>query len=346
MLVTGETFIEKFNKTINKYKKFAIVPHYNPDPDALASSFGIQFLLEKIFKKKSSIYFSGIIGRAENNKMIQLLDIPIIKLKVNNKLPDMPLILMDTQPGTGNNPLNSKNKLKIVIDHHQFNDKTNKVVYSDIRNTYGSSSTIVFDYFKKYDLKPTVNVATALFYGIQSDVIGEGRTAYKIDYMYMEELSLYINREKLYAIENPKLPFDYYVHTNKGMENSVMYNDLLITSLGELENPDYIGEIADFLIRFDKCYLSLVMGVHNNVIQLSFRSQRKKVEAGRVLRKIVGKLGSAGGHQSTAGGRIEIQDPKEIPRINKRIITNTLRIIQGKITSGVPFLSLSDYLNY
>jgi len=346
MLVNNKNFKIHFEKIIHKYKEFAIMPHYNPDPDALGCSFGMYFLLNKVFNKKSNIYFSGIIGRAENNKMIQVLDIPIIKLKERQAVPDLPIILMDTQPGTGNNPLKSKKKLKMVFDHHQLNEKSKEVNYADIRLNYGSCSSLVYSYYEVYDVKPSVNVATALFYGIQSDVVGEGRTAYKIDFHYMEELSKYINREKLYSIENPKLPFDYYIHTNKGMENSVMYNDLLITSLGEIENPDYIGEIADFLIRFDKCYLALVIGVHNKFIQLSFRSQRKKIDAGLTLKKIVGRLGSAGGHQSNAGGRIFIQNPEEIPKINKKIITRTLHLLQGKITSGIPFLSLTDYLNY
>jgi hypothetical protein len=88
------------------------------------------------------------------------------------------------------------------------------------------------------------------------------------------------------------------------------------------------------------------MGVHKNVIQLSFRSQKKKIEAGVTLKKIVGKMGNAGGHISSAGGRILFENPLDIPRINKLIITKALRLIHGKITPGIPFLSLGDYINY
>lgn len=346
MRIDPDKFKNKFERIINKYDEFAIVPHYNPDPDALASALGMYFLLNKKFNKKSCIYFSGIIGRAENNKMIQVLDIPVTQVKSDEELPDLPIILLDTQPGTGNNPLKAQNKLKIVIDHHQVVENKRRVLYSDIREGYGSCSSIVYKYIQEYELKPTVNVATALYYGIQTDVVGEGRTAYKIDFDCMQALGNFINREKLYAIENPKLPFDYYIHINKGMENSVIYNDFLITSLGGIENPDYIGEIADFLIRFDKCYLALVMGVHNDTIMLSFRSQRRKINAGTVLKSIVGKMGSAGGHTTTAGGRITVHEGISVPKTNKKIITRALNIIQGKITSGVPFLSLGDYLNY
>lgn len=346
MLVGLDDFKKKFEKIINKHEEFLIIPHYNPDPDALGSALGMQYLINKVFNKNANIYFSGIIGRAENIKMIQVLDIPIINLKSNEEIPEKPVILLDTQPGTGNNPLKHKTNLKIILDHHPLQEKSKKVGYTDIRENFGSTCSIVYSYIKEYNLKPTVNVATALYYGIQSDVVGEGRIAYKIDFNYMQDLSSFISREKLYTIENPKLPFDYYIHINKGMDNSVIYDDFIITSLGEIQNPDYIGEIADFLIRFEKCNLVLVMGVHNNNIQLSFRSQKKKIHAGLTLKKIVGGLGSAGGHNASAGGKIIIDNNEDLPSINKKIITRSLKIIQGEITSGIPLLSLGDYLNY
>jgi nanoRNase/pAp phosphatase (c-di-AMP/oligoRNAs hydrolase) len=303
-------------------------------------------LLDKLFNVKTYIYYSGIIGRAENKKMIEVFEIPVNSLKVNESLPNLPVILLDTQPGTGNNPLKSIKKLRIIIDHHPVNQHSLNIPYADIRIDFGSSSSIVYDYFEKFDLRPSVNIATALYYGIQSDVIGEGRTAFKIDFDIMEKLGDLINREKLYLIENPKLPFDYYIHINKGMENSVIYDDFLITNLGDLENPDYIGEIADFLVRFDRCSFVLVIGIYKDILQLSFRSQKKKIHAGIIIKKIVGRLGSAGGHSSSSGGRVFIRTQEDIPIIVKKIITRSLHLILGKITSGVPLLSLRDYLNY
>ena len=268
MIVQPDDFKNYFEQVISKYDEFAIIPHYNPDPDSLGSAFGINFILSKIFNKKSQIYFGGIIGRAENNMMIQTLDIPVIKLKDYEPLPDLPIILMDTQPDTGNNPLKKNDLPLIIFDHHPFQKKSSEVEYADIRLDYGSTCTLIYRYFKEYNLKPTVNVATALYYGIETDVVGEGRTAFKIDFALMEELSKYINREKLYSIENPNLPFDYYLHIKKGLENSVIYDDFLISSLGDIENPDYIGEIADYLIRCEKVNLVLIMGIYKNSIQL------------------------------------------------------------------------------
>lgn len=344
-MLIKENHKEAFEKLILEHDDFAILPHYNPDPDSLGAAFAAHFILNKCFNKKSKIYVGGMIGRAENKMMIDILDIPLEYLD-DGQVPDGPILLMDTQPGTGNNPLTKESKPLMVFDHHPLKRTSSSIKFGDIRIDYGSTCTIMYDYLKKFELKPTVNVATALYYGIQTDVVGEGRTGNKIDFNSLEELSRFINREKLYSIENPKLPFDYYIHVNKGFENSVMYDDLLISSLGEIENPDYIGEIADLLIRFNKCYLVLIMGIYKNSIQLSFRSQRKKVDAGLVLRKIVGNMGAAGGHTSNSGGRILFEKGEDIPKISKKIITKTLQVLKGKITTGIPFLSLGDYFNY
>lgn len=335
---------EEFIKVIEKNDNFAIVPHYNPDPDALGSSFGLHYLLSKFFNKKATIYFGGIIGRAENKMMIDVLDIPVVNVK-EQKLPKKSIILMDTQPGTGNNPLDKTTIPLMIFDHHPFHKSSLAADFHDIRLNYGSTSTIIYNYLRDFKIKPLVNIATALYYGIQTDVVGEGRKANKVDFTALELLSKHINREKLYTIENPKLPFDYYIHVNKGMENSVIYNDFVISSLGEIKNPDYIGEIADFLIRFNKAYLVLVMGIYKDSILLSFRSQKKKIDAGLILRKIIKNMGEAGGHVSNAGGRILLENSEDIPKISKKLIENSLNILQGKITTGIPFLSLSDYLN-
>lgn len=338
-------FYSDFEKKITIHKEYAILPHYNPDPDALGSAFALKYLLQKKFDIKSEIYFQGVIGRAENRAMLEVLDIPLRRIENGNKFPELPVILLDTQPRTGNNPLPDNVKPYVIIDHHPIHVKENGNGWVDIRLDYGSTCTIIFDYFKAFKVKPVKDVATAMYYGIQTDVVGEGRRGYKVDYLFLEKLSILINRTKLFNIENPKLPFDYYLHINKGLENSIIYEDLLISSLGEIENPDYISEFADFLVRFDKLNFVLVMGIYNGAILISFRSQKRKSDAGMVLRRIVGRLGSAGGHQRNAGGRIVLENGEELTQISTKIISRAIKIIHGKITTGVPFLSLGDYLN-
>ena len=277
--------------------------------------------------------------------MVDILEIPLVEINENREHLQGKIILLDTQPGAGNNPLGKEQKATIVFDHHPRRPEVSSIEYPDIREELGSTSTLIYLYMKALDIKPTVNVATALYYGIQTDVVGEGRRGEKIDYLALEELSKKINWQKLYSIENPKLPFDYFVHIDKGLKNSVLYENFIITSLGDVANPDYVGEIADFLIRYDKVNVVLAVGMISQTVHISFRSQIKKIDAGLAVKQIVGNLGSAGGHPSNAGGRIPYNDDENANKIIKKIITRSLDLINGKITTGMPLLSMSRCLN-
>lgn len=347
MLITEDYQIH-FENAIAKVQEFAIVPHYNPDPDALGSAFGLYCLLSKHYHKKVTIYFQGVIGRPENKAMIELLGIPLTELTDETPFPNAPIILMDTQPATGNNPLPENIQPFMIFDHHPIKNESRKAEFADIRFDFGSTSTIISDYLKTLNVKLTVGTATALYYGIQTDVVGEGRNGNKIDFVTMEFLSKYINRQKLYAIENPRLSFEYYTNIEKGLKNSVLYDDYIVTSLGNITTPDYVGEIADFLIRFDKASFVLVLGVYREeIVHLSFRSQKSGTDAGDMIKRIVGSQGSAGGHAKNSGGRILLTEGtgKEGNKILKKVIQRSLELIHGnRVVSGIPLLSLGDYL--
>ena len=46
--------------------RVVIMPHNDPDPDAVATAVGLQYLLEAHFDVETQIGYQGIIGRAEN----------------------------------------------------------------------------------------------------------------------------------------------------------------------------------------------------------------------------------------------------------------------------------------
>src|SRR4029453_17240704 len=83
-----------------------ILPHDNPDPDALASAGALQFIAKSLLGKEATIALGGYIGRAENRAMVRYLNIPLVPVA------DLPLCdpgtiiaLVDTQPGRTNNSL-------------------------------------------------------------------------------------------------------------------------------------------------------------------------------------------------------------------------------------------------
>ncbi|MGB3862231.1 MAG: hypothetical protein WA915_09095 [Candidatus Aminicenantaceae bacterium] len=70
--------IDKLRKLPPK-KRVLILPHDNPDPDAIASAWGLSYLLKKKLGLASTIAYSGLIGRTENRELVRELKIPLVK---------------------------------------------------------------------------------------------------------------------------------------------------------------------------------------------------------------------------------------------------------------------------
>src|SRR6516162_7167612 len=93
--------LDALTKIVQDEDRILILMHDNPDPDAIASALGLQYLLEHLSGKPSTIAFSGIVGRAENRAMLKHLGIKLCSLS-RISLEDFPCVaLVDTQPGTG-----------------------------------------------------------------------------------------------------------------------------------------------------------------------------------------------------------------------------------------------------
>ena len=184
-----------------------ILTHDNPDPDALAAGYGLSILFEQAFNVQSRLVYSGLVARAENRAVLNLLTPDWQHLE---DIPDSPphsaLALMDTQPGSGNNRLQPGLIPDIVIDHHYPRwENLRPVKFVDVRPEMGSTSSMVFQYLDAAGIKPDPQLATALFYGLQTDTRGLARNAtHEDEQIYMRLLS-WIDRPRLVSVEQAGL---------------------------------------------------------------------------------------------------------------------------------------------
>ena len=56
-------------------RRVLVLCHNNPDPDSIASAYGLQFLLSRKLGIRSVIGYGGVVTRAENRAMIHRLRI-------------------------------------------------------------------------------------------------------------------------------------------------------------------------------------------------------------------------------------------------------------------------------
>ncbi|MCB0201024.1 MAG: hypothetical protein KDI03_13220 [Anaerolineae bacterium] len=107
-----------------------ILPHNDPDPDAIASAFGLKkLLMQRRTNSSVQIAFQGIIGRAENKALVRYLGRPLRPLTTATLQHATCIALVDTQPGTGNNPLPADVTPHIVLDHHVWRDETTAAAF-------------------------------------------------------------------------------------------------------------------------------------------------------------------------------------------------------------------------
>jgi nanoRNase/pAp phosphatase (c-di-AMP/oligoRNAs hydrolase) len=255
--------------------------------------------------KDAVITFSGMIGRSENLAMAKELQIPLTPLGIVNLKEYQVICMLDTQPGTGNNSLPPETRVDIVVDHHPLREQTGECRWCDVRDDYGVTATILYEYLSAQDVSIGTKLATALFYAIKSETQDLGREANRPDREAYLRLFPLTNKKLLYEITYPKLPAEYFLTVGNALDNARIYNKALVANLQKIVFPEVVAEMADFLLRLEEIETVLCLGHYNNDLILSIRTIRHDLNAGEIIKRIVTGLGKAGGHGMMAGGKID-----------------------------------------
>lgn len=289
-----------------------IITHDTPDPDALASGKALGTLLETAWNIPCALRYTGVVARAENRAMLEKLTPewrPIENL--NNLEGYSALALVDTQPGAGNNALPSHVDPQIVIDHHlPVQPGTEQALYVDVRPDAGATVSLIYQYLEFARIIPEPTLATAMFYGLQTDTRGLARGASPIDEIVYVNLLNLIDRQKLIKVELAGLSRDYFRAFQLGLKAARVYQHCVFSFLGITSQPDLPAEMADLLIRLENIQAALCIALHHNILQLSLRTDPSAGDAGLLLQHIVAGLGKAGGHGMVAGGQVPLQGQK------------------------------------
>ncbi len=315
-----------------------ILTHDYPDPDALASGMALSVLIANAWGILSTLVYSGVVARAENRAMLQLLT---PRWEHREQLSDFDaytaVALVDTQPGAGNNSFPTERVAGIVIDHHNpLRDHSHSVPFTDIRPEVGATSTLLYQYLQSANITPDLNLATAMFYGLHTDTLGLARGASAADeYVYFELLGL-LDRKKLVQVEQAGLSRLYFKAFSAGLQAARVHGKVIISDLGTMHRPDLSGEMADVLIRLDTARAALCYGTHRHVLYLSLRTKALKQDAGTIAQALVAGYGKAGGHGSLAGGQVPLGD-LDLHSLHKTI-DNRMLTIMDEDGPAVPLL--------
>ncbi|MBP8911062.1 MAG: DHH family phosphoesterase, partial [Phycisphaerae bacterium] len=192
----------------------------SPDPDSLAAAVALRKLANNLGNLQCSIVCCGAVGRGENRALVKYLGLNL-RCYAELAYDKYDLVAMvDTQPGTGNNSLPEGVLPDIVIDHHPIRRLTRTVEFTDIRSSYGATSTILVEYLIEAGITPETPLATALLYGIRSDTQDLGREASRADIDAIEFLYPFANNRMIGEIQRGKVPRVYYQMLADALKNA------------------------------------------------------------------------------------------------------------------------------
>ncbi len=303
--------LNELNRRIIPGKSVLIITHDYPDPDCLASAFGISHLLNFWGIESSIISFGGFVGRAENRAMIRFLNIHTVPFMLVELSDFDRIILVDSFPGVGNLSLPPNTSVDAVLDHHPHTPPKDAGYFHDIRMDLGATSTMVTQYLLAAGCEITPKLATALFYGIKTDTNDMARNTSAEDLDCYKVLFDIMDHKILSHIESPDRDAEYFRMLHRATEAMQVYDTVGYTHLGTVSTPDYIAEIADFFHCLENVEWMICSGLFKNQVFFSVRSKEEE-QAGRFAEQIARALGGfGGGHSTMAAGRIPINGTSE-----------------------------------
>lgn len=342
----GGRHSDRFLAGLADASSVTFVSHVHPDPDSLGSMLGLAHLVSARLGKPTRLTRDGLIGRAENRALVDLLDIDLIPIEELAWETGSALVMVDSQPNTGRHTFDADIPLYAVIDHHHTSGDVHGIPFVDVRSGLGATCSLVASYLMEQEVDLPKRVATGLFYGIETELCGYPREASPLDDGALLYLYPLADKDVVAQVRNARLPQSYFECILQAMQSSFVYDRLIISWVNELPQPDLAAEVVDFLIRFEDVDYAVCAGVFEEQMILSFRTVVRGAQAGDILQQVVGKLGRAGGHDRRAGGTIPLAStaPSAIEEVQSGLRRRLLKYLRIDECRGHRLVSLREML--
>lgn len=297
------TKLDELLQQINRDHVY-IQTHNFPDPDALASAYGIQQLL-KYHGIRSTICYKGKIDRYSTEKLREMMHIELVNIEDMESVltKEDEVILVDAQKGNSN-IINIIGDEIICIDHHPQNEH-DQYRFADIRPDVGACATIVAQYFYENGFPVDMRIATALTYGIRIDTNNLSRGVSKLDIEMLYWLYDDCDYEVIHMLENSNLCFDDLIAYSKAISSIEVYDNISFADTGK--DCPVIANISDFMLALKEVSFSVVHSRKEGGIKLSVRSEKSCLDAGKIVSAALDGIGNGGGHAAMAGGFVPFE---------------------------------------
>lgn len=320
--------LRDFAKAFPEEGRVVLCTHRHPDPDGLGALTGMQFLLQQRLGLAADFVLEGRIRRAENAAMRDLLGIHGVPKGSVDPADYVGIVIVDSQPGFSHTHPPGGLPVLAVIDHHLGptggDGGAPPPRFTWVDDSYGATSTMIYDLLRAFEVEPDERVATALFCGVRYDTNNLLRGAGARDEEAFRWLEQRANRRIIAEIDDPPLPRVWFRQMHEAFTACRSHGPLALTLLGEVANPETVAEVADLMLRLEGHAWSLAGGACEGLYQVSLRTDATGADAYPAMRAILGGEGSCGGHGRMAGGQIPLAG-RGADEIRRMLRENALR---------------------
>lgn len=278
-----------------------IQTHNFPDHDAIASAYALQKLMER-FSMHPEITYDGAIERESLRLMIEDLHIKIKHINDINITSDTQIIIVD-------GCIDNKNVAQLpgkyigVIDHHVV-EQPDDVYFCDIRPEYGSTSTVIYEYYLKTHQTFTRNVASAMMIGLNKDTASLTRGVTYHDIISYSDLWNHADMEYVHKIMRNEIQIDDLDYYHKAIRLLKTEQNFGFVFFDEPCAQNLLGILGDFFLTLKELEFVVVAAKNQNRVNLSIRSDKEEWNAANVIETVLEGIGFGGGHEDMAGGII------------------------------------------
>ena len=275
----------------------------DPDPDSIASALALKRLL---WHHLSACVISPIrpITRPQNQRLVELLGVALNPIQQINPEDFNRKALVDNQPG--HHEFFGGFYFDLVIDHHPRLPET-RARLVDIRPEYGATCTIMTEYLREARIKPSLKLATALYYGIKTDTANFERPSVEADIRAFHYLFEFTRLALVRRLEFAEFNLSMLRYFQVAFNRYCIRHNRIYAFLGEVSAPDILVMLADFFLRAGEIAWTIVAGLYKGRLVVIFRNNGLRKNAGRLASKAFGRLGSAGGHVASARAEVPLE---------------------------------------
>jgi nanoRNase/pAp phosphatase (c-di-AMP/oligoRNAs hydrolase) len=317
-----------------------------PDPDSLASGWAHARLCASV-GIDCDIAHMPIVSRAENRAMVNLLDLPLVRVTAPEDL-DRYAALSLVDANSIELPRSAGLPCVSIVDHHSISGKLS-ADFVDIRLDVGATSTIYTEYIIEAPGRVLENgaiatrLATALAYGIRSDTDDLLRAGSE-DLRALANLMDRVDRDVLAGLSRYAIPASSMRIMRRALEAMQVEGTWVFAGVGQVrpQDRDAIGQAADFLVRRDGIKTAITFGLIEGWIDGSLRTTDPSLDPATWLRDAfgIGPLGlpygggrrGKGGFQIPLGPLARCPNQRALWRVVRDMVEDTIRKRIGSTT--------------